>query len=174
MTDERALAEAALAFQHKGGSPGYDAWPNVAKRVRDARERLGFSEAEVAERLGISDSEYQDIEFHDDEAFMVFPLDRLARLASLLELRLEAMLFGPDAPAIAAPTDFATIANRLQQRAATERLTLDELGDRIGWELAGMISNPESMGDELPVSGLYDLCSAVGIDWVSALPRRQV
>jgi transcriptional regulator with XRE-family HTH domain len=171
MADERALAEAALALRQNGGSPGYEAWPKVAERVRDARERLGLSEAEVAERLGISDSEYQDIEFHDDEAFTVFSLNRLARLANVLGLRLEAMLFGPEAPPIAAPTGFATIANRLQQLAAKEGLTLDELGDRVGWELAGMLLNPESMGDALPVFGLYDLCSAVGVDWASALPR---
>lgn len=169
VTDERALADAALVALRVTNAADDCRWPAVADRVREARERLGLAERVVASRLGMSSSEYQDIELHNDEAFEVFSVANLAGLAGILGMPLERLLFGPQAPRRSARTFFEEIARRLSSLAEAKGLTIDELGDKVGWELGGVITDPESLG-EFNVVGLYDVCTAVGVDWVSALP----
>jgi hypothetical protein len=54
--------------------------------------------------------------------------------------------------------------------AVSEGLTIDELGDRVGWDLTPIMADPEAV-DQLNLSGLSDVCTAIGLDWVSALQR---
>lgn len=169
MHDERSLAEAALARQDSDEG-GDEEWPPVARRVKAARERADLTQSDIAERLGIDISEYWDIEFHDDEAFNVFSLTQLAQVAGILGMSVETLLFGSD-PLVPQPrASFAEIARRLVALAEKERLTIDELSERIGWELKPALANPQSLGD-YNVAGLRDLCRAVGIDWMTALPQ---
>src|SRR5438093_1611222 len=91
----------------RGGRRAPDEWPPVARRVREARERLGLGEADIAARLGIEVSEYWDIEFHDDEAFTCFSVAQLGRLAVILEAALDVLLFGNPAEGPTTPTSFA-------------------------------------------------------------------
>ena len=69
----------------------------MARRIREARERLGLSQTLVAERLGMPVSEYWDMEMHDDEAFTSFAVGHLGQLAGLLHLSVQEMLFGSSA-----------------------------------------------------------------------------
>ena len=170
VTDERARAEAALAALRADRDVEPDEWPQVAQRVREARERLGLSEADVAARLGMQPSEYWDIEFHNDEAFECFSVEQLRQLATILDAPLEALLFGTQFERPPTWTSSATIAERLQAVAASEGLTIDDLGDRVGWDLGPLMANPEAL-DEFNLVGLSDVCLAIGVDWVSALQK---
>lgn len=166
--DERPLAEAAFDGLDDVEGPA-DLWPSVASRIRGARERVGLQETDVAERLGISHSEYWDIEFHDDEAFTSFSVTHLVRLAEILEEPLLALLFGPEYRAPGSQTSYATIARRLSDLAASRQQTVDELSEQVGWELAPSLANPELFG-ELSLAGLHDVCRAIDVDWTTALP----
>ena len=166
-TDERHLVEAALALLSSTEASEI-VWPPVARRIREARQRLGLTESAVATRLEIEDSEYWDVEFHDDEAFTSFSVEQLTRLAGILGVPLHALLFGAEATASGERASFASITKRLQALAANEGLSIDELSERVGWELEEILATPESLG-ELNVAGLRDVCMAVGVDWATAL-----
>ena len=166
--DERRLVEAAMDLLNSTDANEI-VWPPVARRVREARERLGMTESDVAARLDIQDSEYWDVEFHDDEAFTSFSVEQLGRLADILGVSLRALFFGADSSPSGERTTFALITQRLRALATKEGLTIDELSERVGWELEEILAAPESLG-ELNVAGLRDVCMAVGVDWTTALP----
>ena len=92
--DEREIVDAALGRLDADGGSGPAKWPPVAQRIKEARERAGLSESEVAAGLGMTASEYGDIELHDDEAFYVFAIAELAQLAGILGVTLDQLLFG--------------------------------------------------------------------------------
>ncbi len=163
MPDEREQAEAML-------DDAGEEWPPVADRVQQARERLGLTVAEVMERLGMSGTEYQDVEWHDDEVFMSLSVKEIAALAGILKMTVSEMLFGSRATGLAPAVSYTEIARRLEDLARSEKITLDELGDRIGWELDPLVRNPEAMG-ELNIPGLHDICKPLGLDWLSILER---
>ena len=166
--DDRALAEAALARLRAEQDVEPDAWPPVARRFQQARERLGLSLEDVANRLGIATSEYWDIEFHDDEAFSCFSVAELRQIATMLATPLETLLFGSDFERPTTRISPAEIAERLRALAASEGLTIEALGDRVGWELEPVMADPESLW-EFNLLGLSDVCHAIGVDWVAAL-----
>src|SRR5262245_17575025 len=97
MNDERGQAEAAFDALSLPRSVNEPRWPPVARRIREAREQLGLSKSVVAARLGLAPSEYQDVEFHDDEAFTNLSIKHLRALGQVLRLPLPEMLFGPGA-----------------------------------------------------------------------------
>ena len=168
--DERGLIETALAHLSDEAGSEPTQWPPVARRIKEARERVGLSESEIAARLGMTASEYWDIELHDDEAFNVFAIAELAQLADILGVPLDALLFGKNLESPPSRTPYAVIAERLVGVMASECLTVDNLSDRVGWDLAGVLRDPQAL-DQFNVVGLRDVCRAVGVDWVSALPR---
>ncbi len=163
MSDEREQAEAMLEQE------GED-WPPVAARVRQARERLGLSVDQVMERLGMSGTEYQDVETHDDEVFTSLSVKEIAALAGMFKMSVSEMLFGSQTAGQATPVPYAEIARRLEELARSESITMDELGDRVGWELDPIVRNPEALGD-LNIPGLRDICKALGLDWLPILER---
>ena len=171
MIDERSQAEVALARLDARATQAESEWPPIARRIREARERLGLTEAEIADKLGLPASEYWDVEMHDDEAFTNFAVGHLGQLAVLLGLTVQEMLFGSIAREHPAPVSFAQIAELLAALASAEGITMDALSERIGWELRPVLRNPLALGD-FTVVGLRDVCGAIGVDWVSALPEK--
>jgi len=170
--DERELVDMALAQVTTGAGSEPAQWPPVARRIKEARERAGLSESEIAARLGMTPSEYWDIELHDDEAFSVFAIADLAQLAEVLGLTVDHMLFGASVEYSPSRTPYGVIAERLAAVIASEGVTVDNLSDRVGWDLAPVLRDPEALG-QFNVVGLRDLCRAIGVDWVSALPRSK-
>ena len=170
MSDERELAESALAQRDAQVDSDKVQWPPVARRAREARERLGLSEADVAARLGIRPSEYWDIERYDSEAFDVFDVELLTRLSSVLGMSLDALLFGSNDAHPISRTPYRVVVERLLAAAAREGLTIEQLSDRVGWDLTAASADHAALG-QLPVSGLRDVCRAAGVDWVTVLPR---
>ena len=170
MASDREIIEAALAAWRANDGAGPSDWPAVAERFREARERLGLTQADVAEQLGIQVSSYWDIEFHDDEAFDCFSLAELRQIATILKTPLEVLLFGNGFNGSTSGTSPSMIAERLRVLAGSEGLTIDELGDRLGWDLTPIMADPEAI-DQFNLAGLSDLCAAIGVDWVSAIQR---
>ena len=128
-----------------------------------------MTQAILAARLGITPSEYWDVELHDDEVFTGMSVAELGQIAEILGMSLHVILFGPTAEMPTIRTPFSEITGRLAALVAKEGLTVEQLGERIGWDLAQLLENPESLGD-FNIVGLRDVCRAVGVDWVTTLP----
>ena len=169
--NERDLADTALASLNSD-HPSDARWPPVAQRVRAARERLGISQSELAARLGLRPSEYWDIEFHDDEAFTAFTLSDLEALSNILHVPLHELLFGAKTDPRQPRVSYEDVAARLWALVSREKLTIDELSERAGWELAPLLDDPTALG-QFNVSGLRDVCELAGVDWFLVLPRSE-
>lgn len=172
LTDQRELAEQALAGLRAGTEVGPQQWPGAADRICDARRRRGRSDVQVADRAGITISSYCDLEACNDEAFTVLSLTQLARLGHVLDVSPHVLLFGEGTAAPKREVALAEIAERLGDRMASEGLGVDEFGERVGWDLAEVLASPEALW-RLNLVGLRDVCNAVNLDWVAALPGLQ-
>jgi transcriptional regulator with XRE-family HTH domain len=162
----RQVLEAALDCEDRSEA----VWPPIAARIRIAREQSGLSWAAVAEHLGETPSNVQDPELYDDELCSVMSVGAIGRLAEKLGLTVDELLFGipsePSAPRIS----FSDIAAGLSRLLESEKVSAEELSDRIGWDIRRVLTEPDLMG-EYPLDCLRRVCRTIGIDWVSALPR---
>jgi hypothetical protein len=52
---------------------------------------------------------------------------------------------------------------------AREGQTVDEFGDRIGWNVEPVLKDPETLWG-FNVEALHAMCSALELDWVAAVP----
>jgi hypothetical protein len=165
--EERDLAERALAAADRddGEEPEF---PPVARRFERAREALGLSQADVAERWQQPTSMYWDLEFHDSEAFDVISVGDLSRLAGILQVSVFYLLFGEDPSPSLVPVSYSEIVRRIDETMAAKGLSIDEMGDAVGVELRDYMHDPDRLS-ELPIFELRWVCQAVGVNWVEAL-----
>jgi DNA-binding XRE family transcriptional regulator len=172
MSGERELAEEAFAGLDSSTHVA-ERWPPVTERIREARRRKGLSDSEVADRVGITTDAYYDLEARDSEAFTVLSLAELARLGQALTVSPRALLFGEENVVHEGRTPFAEISRRLKDRLTKEGLAIDEFGDKVGWNIADLVRNPDALWD-FNLVGVRDVCLAVDIDWVTAVPGEDV
>lgn len=168
--DERELAEQAFKALDTAAESTDLRWPPVAARIRAARMKTGLSDAQVAKRVGITSGSYYDAEGRDDEAFTVLSVADIVRLATVLGLSPSELLFGRNAPEKPEVT-FDEIANRLRDLLSASGLGVEEFGEKIGWGVGDVLSNPDALWD-FNLAGFRDVARAVGADWVTALPNR--
>ena len=165
------MAEQALASYERDDTAEL-VFPGAAQRIRHAREALSLTQDEVASRWGEQVSMYWDLELFDDEAFTVISVRQLQRLASVLETTVNVLLFG-DGPSATLPTEqYSAVIARLEVRMAEDAISIDQLGDRIGWDLGPFLNDPGALGD-LPVAGLWSVCRAANVDWVGVVNTNQ-
>jgi transcriptional regulator with XRE-family HTH domain len=164
--DERALTEQALTAYDLDNAECM--FPPVAQRILRAREALGLTQQDVAARWGEQASMYWDLELYDDEAFTVISTEQFRRLAAVLGASVSALLFGEEPSSEPPATSYAEVVARLRAKMAEEAISVEQLGDRIGWELHELFMDPDKLGD-LPICGLRSVCQAAGIDWFAVV-----
>ncbi len=147
-------------------------WPSTGKRIEAARAQSGLTPGEIAERLGITDASYWDLEWFDDEAFKAIPLRVLSVLGETLRVEPRILLLGSEAREPSETVSFADVARRLADHIARAGKSAEQLSDEVGWELQPVLADPEHLW-EYDVEALYCITKAVGLDWVAALPRRR-
>lgn len=165
--EERQVAERALEAADHDDSEEAE-FPPVAQRFVDAREALGLSQADVAERWGQPTSMYWDLEFHDSEAFDVVSVRELIQLASILRVSVFYLLFGDEPPAAMPSISYSELGRRVRERMETDGLSIDQMGDIVNVELGEYLHEPGRLAD-LPIAGLRPICRAVGVDWAAML-----
>ncbi|HZI89103.1 MAG TPA: hypothetical protein VFD83_01470 [Candidatus Polarisedimenticolia bacterium] len=168
--EEREMAEAALEASDLEGTE--KPYPPVARRIREAREALGLSYEELADRWGQPTSMTWDPERFDHEAFDVLSVEELSKLAAVLQTPLLSLLFGEEPVPPLRPTGFDEIAEGLRARMRTDAISVEDLAERVGWELQSFLDDPSTLG-QLPIFGLRWVCREVGADWVSVLESLQ-
>jgi transcriptional regulator with XRE-family HTH domain len=165
--EERERAERALAAaDHDDGEEAE--FPPVAQRFTLAREALGISQADVAERWHQPLSMYWDLEFHDSEAFDVISINDLVTLASILQVSAMYLLFGEEPSPPLPPVPYTEIVRRLREKMEADKLSVDEMEDLVGVEIREYLEEPERLA-ELPIFLLRDVCQVVGADWAATL-----
>jgi hypothetical protein len=113
---------------------------------------------------------YDDLERYGEEAFTVASLKQLDALGRILGVNPRVLLLGPEAGGRKQAVTFSEITARLNACIAEGGVTAEPLGDSIGWDIKQLLINPDALWD-FTVEGLYDICKAIGLDWVAALPE---
>jgi hypothetical protein len=169
--EERELAERALSAEDHYHGEEVD-FPPVAQRFERAREALGLSQGDVAERWGEPVSMYWDLEFHDSEAFDVISVRDLVTLANILQVSVNYLLFGEEPPTRIAPVSYSEIVARLREKMDADQLSIDAMGDLVGVEILEYLQDPEELAD-LPISLLRGVCQVVDVDWAATLTQNE-
>lgn len=143
--------------------------PPIASRIVEAREAAGLTTREAASLLGIGQDAYYDLEAYDDELLDVLDFGLLPTLAHLLHTSPWSILFGEDAPPPVAAITPVGVVEAIALKVAHSAGGIDALSEATGWDLAPLLQNPESIWSDFPASGVSDVCSAVGLDWVGLL-----
>jgi hypothetical protein len=162
--EQRAMAESAMEADDEDSQP----YPPTAVRFREALQRAGVGASDLAIRCGVEKTLYQDLELYDSEAFNCINVAELPRIGEILRVPLLDLLFGGQPPERIARVSYADVVAAVREEASRRKLGLEAFGDSVGWELEGLIRDPEAVG-ELNLTGLYDICRAVGVDWVGVL-----
>jgi transcriptional regulator with XRE-family HTH domain len=138
-------------------------------RIRQARERLGLSMAQVAERLGRSLAWYRDVESYPDELFSNVSLAHLQLLGDILGLEPSRILLGDSATPSSRRGEFQDVTTVLNRKMAVEGLDTETLNERVGWEVREVLIDSQKVWN-FTVDGLRDVCCFAEVDWLSVLP----
>jgi transcriptional regulator with XRE-family HTH domain len=157
-SSERELAEKALAWFVSNEETPEPEWPAVASRIREARKERGLTQVQVAERVGITPPAYADAEDRDDETFTVLSIAEIARLGRALSIPPGKLLFG-DSGLESQEVGFAEVRDRLRDQLAISGLGVEGFGEKVGWEVGGVLLNPEALW-EFNLVGFRDISKA--------------
>jgi len=131
-------------------------------QISQARERLGLSQDEVADRSGISAPEIWDIEGDDDELTCCHSPREVQQLCRVLGLR-PAELFGVDIIESAVSAD--ELVQRVHAECRSRGQSLEQFEETVGWRLSKCMEPPERLLEEMSIDGLQWLCRELHIDW---------
>jgi transcriptional regulator with XRE-family HTH domain len=138
-----------------------------ASAFREARERVGISARELAAEVGMTEASYFDLEAYDEEAYMCLTLAQLRALADRLGTSPARLL---DQNEGKTPLNAVALAGALRVAVGESDDRIAAFESQVGWELSAFLNKPETLLTWTPVA-LRDLCDALRLDWVSALPE---
>lgn len=131
-------------------------------RFKEARERIGLSQEEVAARSGVSSPSVWDLEAIEGELTSCYSPRDLQQLCSVVGLR-PVELFGDDITE--SPVSAYELVQRIHAECRSRAVTLEQFEDTVGWRLSACIEPPERVLEDMTVDGLQWLCRELHIDW---------
>jgi len=144
----------------------------AATRIREARERAGFSRGQVAWTIHIGDMSYADLEAYDGEAFTTISLDQLGRLALFLGIA-PAEIVSPLGRAVPDPIQIEQVISAIEEQRRDRGESVERFSERVGWNVESALCDPQQAWVDWNVDCLQDVCRVLGIDWVRVLGSRQ-
>ncbi len=142
--------------------------PNEA--IKAQRLQLGLTEEEVAQKIGMSEAEYADLEQHSYEIYEITSLRNVKRVCEVLNLDFLRLLslkcsFCKDSERY--HDDYKLPRNELIRFRRNEmKLTTDALGERIGFAgtaIEAMEKDPDYLEDGLGIESIIDLSTELQI-----------
>jgi transcriptional regulator with XRE-family HTH domain len=143
----------------------------TAAKIRTYRVRAGKSAGEVAERLGLNDSWYADLEQRDDELASTLSLFQGMELASILGVHLRDLF--SDGGSNEETIPILELPGRINAHVAREEVSIEQFEDQVGWELREFLSAPIKGAAELPILFIQAVASPLGINWLSLVPDEE-
>lgn len=144
---------------------------NYAERLRVAREKSGKSMEEIAALLGMTFESYRDLEDYEDEIMKCISIQELILLCKALKIK-PREFFSSESHHQSEPIDFSDLLDNLREYLCIHHMTVSQFENEAGWEIEPLLKNPaELFGERYNVEALKDICDAIGVDWVRALPE---
>lgn len=139
-----------------------------AARIRGLRIRAGKSQAEMSQLLGLNPAWYSDLEKRDDELASTLTIFKAMELASIFGVTLHELL---DEPPVAHERIALTeLPERIIAHAKREGISVEQLEERVGWELHEFLGSPLQLAAEFPILFFQALSAALGINWLALVP----
>lgn len=139
------------------------------ERIRIARERAGLEPMDVAEKLGLPQAHYWDLESFEDEAETTLSLRELSALAQILGLTPRYILDGESPVAAEERISFGEFAAAIRTAVAAGGGDVDAWGDLAGWDVAPILADAQQVW-ELNADALKDIAETAHVDWHRVLP----
>lgn len=133
----------------------------LSERLRNGREIKGLTTAQVAQRLGISLSDYEDIEAYDNEVEGNISLGRLLTLIHQLDLSPGELFPGNN---VGIPLPFEGLRQAIEAHLQKTGLERDAFEELVGWSIEGPLIDPRGFS-ELTLDALKDITKPLRIEW---------
>jgi hypothetical protein len=135
-------------------------------RFREARERAGLSQYDIAMRSGITFESVCDIENCEGDLADCYSSKEIQLFCQILGIR-SIELFGD---AISEPSVSAQdLVQKISEECRSRGITFEQFEDVVGWELRGCMEAPERLLEGISIEGLKWLCRELRIDWLRVL-----
>ncbi len=143
---------------------------SIAGRMRVLRIQAGLSHGQMAQRLELNVAWYADLEKHDGELAATLSVFKAMELASLLGVRLHELLgLAPDAAPQVALFDLPQL---ILARVRRDAISISQLEQRLGWELADFLASPLQALAALPLKFLQDLAAVLEVSLQALIPDQ--
>ena len=139
--------------------------------VAAAADAAGASASELATLLEISEPAAWDILTQPNELSMCLSLRQLLRLSARLGVSALSLL--PE-PVVAAREhrSFVQLAAEIRAYCGTHLLSIEQFGERAGWDVQQFLIAPDSALDDWCLDALTDICHTLGLHWPEYLPNE--
>ena len=139
----------------------------TAARIRAYRIRAGKSQADLAKSLDLDIAWYADLESRDDELAATLTIFKAMELASILGVQLHELL---DAPITGKGMTLIELPGHILAYAKHAGISVEQLGEQIGWELHDFIAHPIQSATQLPIRFFQAVATLLGINWLLLVP----
>jgi hypothetical protein len=132
--------------------------------VAVARERAGISVPSLATTLGITEQACWDLMHHPGEVSLCLTLRQLLQLATTLSVSPLSLI--PDAPPSArVHRTLPELAAMIRDFCAARGLSVEQFGERAGWDVRGFLRAPDSALNDWCLDTLRHVCHALDLHW---------
>ncbi|HWE03403.1 MAG TPA: helix-turn-helix transcriptional regulator [Tepidisphaeraceae bacterium] len=143
----------------------------IAEQFRGLRQAMGKRIDEIAIEAGVEIANYCDLESIDDEfedAISIEDVEKVCKALGTSARELCRKMNGTkfDGAKRILPDD---LAGAIRLHIVSAGLSLPEFEEAVGWELEAFLANPTRYWHG-NIRWLKDICAALGLDWIDALP----
>lgn len=141
----------------------------INEKIKMRRIELGLTESDMSSRVGLTRSEYTDIELHEDEIISTTDLGRVKKICEVLgfdifELLEQKCTFCVEGMPFA--EDYSLPRNELiANKRRGMGISMEELGERIGFyeaEIELLEKDPDHL-DTWPIDYIRDLAAVIDL-----------
>jgi transcriptional regulator with XRE-family HTH domain len=136
--------------------------------VKELRERLGRTPADLAEIAGINLPSYYDLEDRQNELDGAVAVANVAKLAKELRVKPSAFFGGSSSETISV----SDLATRVREHLARTGEALVAFEERIGWSVTEALADPDKFR-ECVADELRDICNGISINWFDVLDHLE-
>lgn len=137
-------------------------------RLRALREKAGLEPETLADQIGVSLLWYEDLENEPGEVEESLGLEQIRKLALLLGVGMAQLLTGAPVPPDTRAVAFQDLARQLRRK-LEDMPGLDDLEEKVGWDLGRFLKSPETEGWEQRLPFFKDVCAVLGLDWLGVI-----
>ena len=135
--------------------------PDYRKKLREARERKGWSEHEAAAQVQLSSSAYYDIELCEDDLTTCYSLSEISKTCKALDLHPHDLFCNEHL----SPSTIDEVIANIKKHCAQNQISISKFEDIVGWHVESYLTNPKTALEAWNLDCLKDVCSELQMNW---------